>query len=444
MIRTLPDLPSLLPEIERCGWAAVAGETPFGTESRIQTGQGPLRFDGRVLRSERGESLAIADLGPAILAPRESLFPRFLDFGMETRLALAAARLVPDASRLLLAGGDVIRLYRLADETLECEAVASRDVDDALLPTLAARARGRGEGLRGEGGPVEVASALRGWIRHWGGTLAEPLGVEPDACEQFVWKLILMLQWRRKLEGTECVGGWGVVREKSDGGWSFAYDSLSTATDLAERMDDFERRVSTRIFSGDAELHREWIESLSDGSLLERLRAELLMQASGRFEPETVAWVFASMDREQEGWRREMSGAAGPFARRFAHEGWMVVDPLVCDLARHGFAAALRDADRLAELWDEYDRFRRRERERPDAERLDQPDLFFDPPRGVGPEGLRDGVDFLFSESLRLRGVSPREEFGTGIVFLLKALDWIAKYEWKTGAIDSLDRVWTA
>jgi hypothetical protein len=181
---------------------------------------------------------------------------------------------------------------------------------------------------------------------------------------------------------------------------------------------------------------------MEETSLAEQLRAELLMQSQLRFEAETVAWLYTDVEREQAGWKRDVAGLE-PLSRRLASEGWQVLKPLVCDVGLHGLTAALRDADRLAERWADYSTFLSRHETDRAPTHFTQPDLFLGSPRGIGPSGdLTDGVNFLFAESLRLSGVAPEDEFGVGVVFLLKSLTFPAKFDWPFFGVDTLDRLW--
>jgi hypothetical protein len=236
------------------------------------------------------------------------------------------------------------------------------------------------------------------------------------------------------------LGGWGLSCERRGDRWSLAYDSLGTHPDLAAAIESFDSTFSSRRFTGDAETHLQWLAALEETSLAERLRAELLMQARIKFEAECAAWLFTDVDREQAGWRREVSGLT-PIRRRIAASGWMVAGPLKCDVARFGLTAALRDADRLAQYWRDFDVACRREREA-GRSAPSQPDLFFGAPRGVGPGGsLDDGINFVLSEALRVEGAPPEEEFGVAVVMLLKALAWIGRCDWPFFGVDTVDRV---
>lgn len=440
----LADLPLLLRELQRCGWKPVPTGSVSGLEElHFLSGGGGIHAPARHLRTERGVSLVVVDFGEMILGSREEMFPRFLDFPMETRMSLDVAHLLTGgAGYLLIVSREEISLYRLPQEALEYRIRSAREFEDELLPALVAKAGSRGDRLQSVASPMEESQNLRGWLRHWGRKLSAQVEENSEDCERFLWKLILMLQAGRKIGGQELRERWGLRRERRDPTWELSYDSLSTHEDLRRLLDDFEHTFSTRIFSGDAETHGEWLRLMEETSLAEQLRAELLMQSQLRFEAETVAWLYTAVEREQAGWKRDVSGLE-PLSRRLAADGWQVLKPLVCDVGLHGITAALRDADRLAERWADYSAFlARHEADRPPTH-LTQPDLFLGAPRGISPSGeLTDGVNFLFAESLRLTGVAPEDEFGVGLVFLLKALTFPAKFDWPFFGVDTLDRLW--
>ncbi len=437
----LPEFALLTRQIEQCGWKRTL-PGPLEEGLFFQTGQGGVRPPTALFKSERGEALLAVDFGDLALAGREELFPRFLDFSMETRLALGAARAIVSASYLILMSAGRIELFRLPEETLEYAVASLRSYEDELLPSLTAKARAKGESVRASHGPLEQAQALRGWIQHWSRNLASKLGVPLDDCEKFIWKFVLMLQTVRKTGKSEILGGWGLTCEKLGPTWSLAYDSLNTHADLARALDEFDTLFSTRIFSGDAETHKQWLQKLEETSFAEQLRAEMLMQSQSKFEAETVAWLFTQMEREEEGWRREIAGPL-PVRRHIHHQGWMVVKPMICDVAGHGLCAALQDAERLAQYWSDYDAHLRRGRTEGSADPVAQPDLFFGAPRGVNSQNqLDDGFNFLFADSLRLAGVGPEEQFGVGLTFLLKALALAQQFDWPFRGVDTLDCLW--
>lgn len=438
---TLPDYNLLSREIERCGWRP-ADPPPLNGDLFFQTAGGGIHAPARVFASERGERLALIDLTALQFPPREELFARFIDFPMEVRLALAAASRLAACNLVLLIQAGAFELYSLPAESLAYRATNVREFEDEMLPALAARTIHRGEALSAVPNWLEAAETLRGWLSHWGRLLADALGEESEDCQRWVWKIILMLQVSRATGDGELGGGWGLACERLGPAWSLSYDSLGTHEDLGRRLDEFEQTFSSRIFSGDAESDRARLARLEETSLVEQLRAELLMQSRLRFEPDCVAWLFASMEREQEGWRREVSGLA-PLRRRLGADGWSVLAPLECDVAAHGLAALLRDLDRLAQYWTEFDALGARRESRSAAEIYSQPDLFRGNPRGVSPAGrLDDPVNFVLSESIRVAGAAPEDEFGVGIVILLKSLGLVGRLDWPFFGIDSLDRVW--
>lgn len=436
----LPEFSLLCREMERCGWTP-ARVGPLGGDLFFQTPGGGVRTPMKLYHSDRGEPLLVIDFGETALGGRDELYPRFLDFPLETRMALGVAERIASAKYLLLMSADRIELFRLPEESLEYQAAAGRDFEDELLPGLAAKARSRPEPAPGQAGSMEGANALRGWITHWSRRLAAQLEIGGPDCEKFLWKLILMLQTRRKTGQSEMLGGWGLGCEELGKTWTLSYDSVSTHEDFARVLDEFEQTFSTRIFSGDAEMHKRWLARLEESSFIEQLRAELLMQSQLKFEAENVALLYADMDRESEGWRREVAGLPS-MANRVATEGWMVIRPLECDVAAHGLLAALRDFERLAQFWSEHDAYLRSQEDRGPEALFSQPDLFLGAPRGVGPSNqLDDGLNFLFSGSLRLTGVAPDKEFGVGLAFLLKALSLSQRFDWPFFGIDTLDSV---
>jgi hypothetical protein len=401
-----------------------------------------LRAPALALEAAPGESLLLIDFGDLPLSNRDELYPRFLDFSMETRMALGAASLVASADRVLLRGADQIELFRLPDEVQEHRAATAREFDEELLPLLASKTRSRGESARSYAPSAEGSHALRGWLAHWSRRLAAALDVSAEEAERFLWKLILMLQVSRKAGKSEMLGGWGLVCEKLGGVWTLAYDSLETHADVARALDDFDQTFTTALFPESAEMHKAWMARLEEGSLIEQLRAELLMQSQVKFEAENVAWLFTRIEREQEGWRREVSGLA-PVRKRLVSDGWQVLKPLECDVGHLGLTFALREFERVATYWNDYNTLARtREAGAPEEPVATQPDLFHGMPRGVSLRSqLDDGINFVFSESLRLVNIPAEERFGAGVTFLLKALSFIRRYEWPFFGIDTLDRL---
>ncbi|MBI3735397.1 hypothetical protein HY256_02670, partial [Candidatus Sumerlaeota bacterium] len=408
----------------------------------VQSGLGSVRAAAEMFQSDRAAPLLVVDLGGTKLAGHDELFPRFLDLPLETRMILGAARVLSNAGHLLLLSAGRMELYRLPDEVREYNVLSGRGFEEELLPALLAKARGKSDGLGVLTGYLEDAESLRGWIKHWSRQIAAQIEIGLSDCEVFLWKLVLMLQMRRKTAKSELLGGWGLGCEKLGDIWSLTYDSINTHSDLAAVLDDFEKNFSSRIFSGDAEMHKQWLGALEETSLAEQLRAELLMRSQAKFQAESVAWLYTSMEREQEGWKREMAGLP-PVRKRFHSQGWLVIKPLECDIARYGLEAALRDLDRLAGHWSEYDIYMRREQSARGDETFTQPDLFLDAPRGVDRANLlEDPINFIFGHSLRLIGVEREQEFGVGLVFLLKALNLVQKHDWPFRGVDTLDKLW--
>ncbi len=435
----LPDLKLIHRELERCGWQP-SRPGPFEGEFVFETPRGDVRSPLRALRSPRGALLLAIDLGAVTLGGREELYPRFLDFSMETRLALELARRIDPGGDLLMLSAGRIDLYGLPEENLQHRALTMSEFEDDILPTLAAKLHGRGDRWQALPNPIEVAQALRGWLAHWERRLASELEVAPEAARQFLWKLILMLQVARKTGKPTAMEAWGLACEKAGDGWRLRYDALRTLSDLERLLEEFDQTFSTALFPRRAAADQPWLAALETATTLEQLRAELLMQAQLRFEAECVAWLFTHVDREQQGWRREIGGLE-PVGKRLVAQNWWVVEPLQVDVGRFGLLAALRDLERLAEHWSQRDAYRRGS-EGP-AGRFLQPDLFFGHPRGVNPrQELDDGVNFLFSQSFRVAGAPPAERYGLGVTLLLKALGVVQRLDWPFFGVDTLDHVW--
>ena len=160
------------------------------------------------------------------------------------------------------------------------------------------------------------------------------------------------------------------------------------------------------------------------------------MNSQNRFEPETVAWLFTDLDREQEGWRREVRGIE-PIRKRIGLDGWSVEHPLVCDIGHFGLTAALRDMEALALFIHECRELTQNESgELP----LVQPDLFRPAPRGVNSRGeLTDPLNYLLGCALRVEGVPAAERMGVGLVLTLKALSIASRLGWPIERFDSID-----
>jgi hypothetical protein len=434
----IPTVTELLSELRRCGWREES--TREGPEEFFfQTYQGGHIAPGRRLAGETGANLLLIGLNQVVLPADDELYQRFLNLPLEARMALTLAHRKGGLDWLLLLTRGRVELYRLPEETRECLACGGGEFQAEMLPALAALARGADAGLRSGPQPLPGAESLRGWLRHWSLQLGSAIEVPAETVERALWQWILMLQAARRQEGSEAGAHWGLVCEPQAGRWSVAYDALSTTDDLCRHLERFEDSFVSRIFELDRpELVRR-LRRLEETSLLERLRAELLMQTQDRFEPETAAWLFTDLDHEQEGWRREMAGV-GPVRARIAHDGWTIYRPLVCDVGRYGLTAALRDVERLAHYLNDQGQFARRRRAENPAAPVGQPDLFRSAPRGIGPRGqLDDGLNYLFGEALRLQGVPPEMRFGVGVVMLLKALALAPRLQWPFLGIDTLD-----
>jgi len=435
-----PDLARLVRELTRCGWYEapldiLEGELYFRT---FQGGQvAPcLRFG-----SEKGRHLLLIALEQVALSGEEELFPHFLNLAMETRMALAAARLLGQPDWFLFLTRESVELYRMPEEVCEQRAATEKEMEEELLPALAALAQGREGGISLGARHLPGAESLGGWIQHSTVQLAAALKAPTAAVERMLWKWILMLQVARRSEGSEALGGWGLTCERQEGRWTIAYDAVSATDDLCRALEAFDQSFATRLFAYESAEQTQWLRGIEESSLVDRLRAELLMQSQERFEPETIAWLFTDLAREQEGWRREVAGAE-PIRQRFSHDGWTIFRPLVADVGRYGLTAALRDAERLAQVLGDHNLYIQQRRKNDPQGPLSQPDLFHQNPRGIGPGGeLDDGLNYLYGEALRVAGVAPERQFGVGVTFLLKALALGAKMEWPFLGLDTLDRL---
>lgn len=442
MVQEIAHYPALTRELKRCGWM----ESPLDIlegELYFQTFQGGCGAPCALHQNEKGQRLLLIGLEQVTLTPHQELFPRFLNLPLESRMALSVARLLGGPDWLLLLTSGRLELYRLPEELRLMAAHTPDEIEDDLLPALAALARGREDGLSPGASHLPGAVSLGGWLRHWTHQVAGTLRIEPPVAERMIWKWILMLQAARRAEGGELLGGWGLACERQEGRWTIGYNAMNTVEELGRALERFDESFRTRLFPAEPPRKRlEWLQQLEEASLLDRLRAELLMHTQDLFEPETVAWMFTDLGREMEGWRREMAGDIAPVRQRFRHEGWSVMQPMSCDVGRYGLTATLRDAERLARYLADLNLFmRQRKRTLPQAATL-QMDLFCQNPRGIGAGGeLDDGINYLFGEALRLKGVEPERRFGVGVTFLLKALALAQKLEWPLPGVNTLDKL---
>ncbi len=431
-------------EVERCGWTAtksgLAGE-------RFELPLSGLEVSASVhpYRNERSSILLVVDLGAGQLPTRRELFIRYLDFSIETRMILDAARKLAGANFLILLSDRRIELYSTETERLIEEAHSAREFEEGILPALIPRAAGSSEIQRALLGTQGETESLGGWLRNWAHKIGSHLEIAIADVETLIWKIILMLQLDRTVSaGHSQTGHWGLRREQTEQGWRLSYDALSARDDLRLALETFDQTFSSRIFSGDAELHNQWFDALEETSLVEQFRTELLMLARFRFSADQVAWLFTNVEREQEGWRREVSGLT-EIRKRLISRGWQVFDPLVADLAAHGLTSVLREADRVAEHWHDYAAYRRRIENEGRADAAEQPDLFLSRPRGVNErDQLVDPINFIFEESFRVGGVTATVEFSIGLCLLLKSLEWAERFDWPFAGVDALDRIWQA
>lgn len=439
-IQDRPLFSMLAAQLKRCGWQEQPLEILEG-DLFFRTFQGDALAPCVRFENQKGQHLLLLGLEQVILPTASELFPTFLNLPLESRMALSVARLLGEPDWLLLLTEDAVELYRLPEEAIEQRAGSMSEFEEELLPSLAALARGREAGLSSGPSHLPEAESLRGWLRHWTMHLAAQLKADPAAVERMIWKWIVMLQAARRTEASEVNGGWGLACERRDGHWIVSYNAVSATEELGRALDLFDQAFATKLFIHETSFHKEWLAQLEETSLMDRLRAELLMQTQSRFEPETVAWMFTDLAREQEGWRREVGGLE-PIRQRLSHDGWNIFRPLTCDVGLFGLTAALRDTDRLAQYLNDQSLYICQRRLEDPAGTLSQPDLFCQNPRGIGLTGtLDDGLNFLFGEALRLGGVEPERRFGVGVTFLLKALALLPKMEWPFLGLDTLDRL---
>jgi hypothetical protein len=408
------DAQSLTRELARCGW------TPL---------------------DDQGRRLLLLDLASLTPGREEELFTRFLNVSMEVRLALSAAQLMGAPEWVLLLTHQRLDLYRLPEETCEQRATTQAEYESELLPALAALAGGRQEAVRGGPQHLPGAESLGEWLRLWSLQLAALVEAPTSAVERMIWKWILMLQVARRSEGSEAAAGWGLRCSTAGDTWSIAYEAPTATEELGRQLELFDQTFQTRLFGVETERQLAWLKFLEDNALIDRLRAELLMHTQERMAPETVAWLFTDLAREQKGWQREVGGLE-PIRKRFQHDSWNIFRPLVCNVGQHGLLSALRDAERLGQYLNDLNLYIRQRRASGSEAPLVQPDLFCPNPRGIGPTGLLDdGVNFLLGDALRLKGVPEEERFGVGVTFLLQMLSFAQRLDWPFLGIDTLDHV---
>ncbi len=437
-VRELPDFQQLEQHLLAEGWSSTA--IPAAAV-RFHTFQGTHDAPCRHLRCETGSVLLLLGLEAVRLPQREELFPRFLNLPLEARLALSYARSLRTVDWLLLSTRERVELYRLPEEHCELRAVTLRDWREQLQPLLASLARGRDQYLIAEAPHQPEAESLRGWLRHWSIQLGAALHEPAALAEHILWKWIVALQLARRRN--EEFDGWGLgLRSAESSGKripTVAYDAASATDDLVRRLASFDEAVVSGLFLGDVDDQLARLHRLDETALADRLRAELLMHSQNRFEPETVAWLFTNLDREQEGWRREVRGVE-PIRRRLHLEGWQVLRPLVCEVDRFGLTAALRDLETLAF---HLQGLRDARGAAPLEPPVSQLDLFRANPVGVAEGSLVDPLNYLFGEAFRVRGVPEEEQFGVALSLLLKSFSLAARLGWPLGAVDTLDLIFT-
>lgn len=432
----LPGFEQLAARLGACHWR-VAAPASFGDRVWFQTFQGRHLAPCRRFENEAGRGLLLIGLPQIHQPPREELFARFLNLSMESRMALSLARWSGEADWLLLLTADRLDLFGLPEESCRFYAANDGEVTEQLMPMLASI--GRGRDWIGGGFPHQPeAETLSGWLKYWSLQLGASIEEPPAAAEQILWKWILMLQLARHTRAGQPDAGWGIVCGRDDGILTIAYDAVGATQDLTRALASFDVHFKTGLLDGDVGQQLRRLQRLDETSLVDRLRAELLMNSQNRFEPETIAWLFTDLDREQEGWRREVRGVE-PIRRRIGLDGWAVEHPLVCDIGAFGLTAALRDMEALALYVHECRELAQTAADRPP---LVQPDLFRPAPRGVNRRGeLVDPLNYLLGCALRVEGVPGGEKTGVGLVLLLKTLSISSRLGWPIERVDALDQV---
>lgn len=433
--KPLPGIPEICGLLQSCHWTA-ASPAPLGDQAWFQTFQGRHLAPCRRFENEAGRGLLLIALPAIHQPPREELFARFLNLPMETRMALTAARWGGDADWLLLLTADRLELFSLPEESRRLGVTGEKDLAEQLTPMLASLGHGR-DWIGGEIPHQPEAESLRGWIRHWALQLGSEIEEPPASAAQLLWKWILMLQRARHTRSGQPDEGWGITCAREDDALVVAYDAVGATQGLTRNLALFEQCFQTTLLGGEVDRQLRRLQRLDETALVDRLRAELLMNSQNRFEPETVAWLYTDLDREQEGWRREVRGVE-PVRRRIGLDGWAVERPLVCDVGHFGLTAALRDMQALALYIHELRELAQAETGIP----MVQPDLFRPTPVGVNPRGeLVDPVNYLLGCALRVEGVPQADRMGVGLVLLLKAMALASRLGWPIDKIDSIDRV---
>ncbi len=441
--RWAPEFAHLASEVERCGWRPAPVPAPPG-ELRFRTFQGEQLADRGLYANDADRCLLVIGLEQVTLPDDEDLFPRFLNLSLEARMAILFARGDVRADWLLLLTKGRLDLHRLPEEGREHRAMDATEFQAGLLPQLAGLARGRDETVRTGPSQLPGAESLRGWMQHWTLQLAPVLELPPDGAEKILWRWILMLQFARRGKTSEATDGWGLDCAPTNGnGVILSYDAQSATEDLIRALENFGETFYSCLFVRPDDALLDRLRGLEESSILDRLRAELLMQTQDRFEPETVAWLFTDLAREQQGWRHEVAGVE-PVRRRLRHEGWTVYRSLTCDLERDGLTFTLRDAARLAHYLNDQMVFTQKRREEHPSDPVNQPDLFKQTLRGVAPNGrLDDPVNYMFAEALRIVNVPAPQRFGVGVVLLLQAMALAERLDWPLRGIDKLDEVFS-
>jgi len=234
---------------------------------------------------------------------------------------------------------------------------------------------------------------------------------------------------------------WGFRQYTENNDILITYDSTRTTGDLCNLLIEFDRLFTSIHLQPVSEEYLQKLRDLDDTSILDRLRAELLMISRDRFEAETVAWIHTSLEEEQQGWQREMMGLE-PVRKRLKFEDWTVYQPLICNVPKWGLSHCLLEMSRLARFIQERFDFQEGARLDEQERTCSQPDLFNPRPAGTDSSGIMDDpASFLVGETLNIVGVSDPDRFGICLTVLLKALALINTYKWDFRGIHTLDHI---
>jgi hypothetical protein len=461
-LATLTQLPvydEILHVLMESGWHSEKSNG-LGRRYILRTFQGRQETEARILASACDVAMFVIDMEKVVLPPPEDLLDRFLNLPMEIRLALIPAHALNRKGGMidwvLIRTASRIDLLRLKTERIECLVTDRDGYEHELMPLLAGIMNGRRISTPFDMDNVSSADNLGHWIQHWSSQLGSASGVSPADAEHILWQWIVMLQLTRKLNEVELdddtpgsqypaasgiPGYWGFMQYQENADILLTYDSTSATKDLCQLLIDFDRLFTSSCFRPVSEEYLQKLRMLDDTAILDRFRAELMMISRDRFEAETVAWLYTSLEEEQQGWRMEMQGLE-PVRKRLKFEGWTVYQPLVCRIPEWGLSHCLLEMDRLARFIQERSDFQKGTLCRELDHVCTQPDLFNPSPSGTDHSGIMDDpASFLVGETMSLKGVDAADEFCVGLIVLLKTLGLIKTYGWEFRGIHTLDHI---